>query len=39
MNEKINSKYDLGGKTALITGTGLLGYEHAMALLELNQII
>lgn len=31
----MNHNYDLKGKTALITGSaGLLGYEHAMALLE-----
>jgi short-subunit dehydrogenase len=30
-----NKKFELNGKTALITGaTGLLGMEHATALLE-----
>ena len=33
----INSKFDLSIKLALITGAaGLLGYEHAYALLESN---
>ena len=31
----MNSNFDLKGKTALITGAaGLLGYEHAISLLE-----
>ncbi len=35
MNYLPNSKFDLSGKTALITGAGgLLGFEHAHALLE-----
>ena len=33
--KNINKKFDLSGKTALITGAGgLLGPEHALALLE-----
>lgn len=37
MMNMINQKFDLSGKTALITGAaGLLGMEHAAALLELK---
>ena len=35
--KSINKKFDLSGKISLITGSaGLLGYEHAHALLEIG---
>ena len=37
MNKTFLSKFNLTEKTALITGSaGLLGYEHAVALLEIG---
>jgi NAD(P)-dependent dehydrogenase (short-subunit alcohol dehydrogenase family) len=40
MINKISSKYSLFGKTALITGAGgMLGQEHALALLECGAMV
>ena len=37
LNKQMTQRFDLTGKTGLITGSsGLLGYEHAAALLECN---